>query len=243
MAPPDISLVIPAFNEERFLPRLLDSVAVARGRFAAGGGVLEVIVADNLSSDGTARIAAERGCRVVEVTTRNIGAVRNGGVRAALAPVVATVDADHRLHPDTFVAVARCMASPRIIAGSSGARPERWSLGIAATFAILAPLAFLTGIDTGVVFCRREDFDAVGGYDETKPIAEDVAFLWALKRRGWRRGQRLVRTRDAKVIASMRKFDEHGDWHYFGLFRRVPKLLRRRRLSDGTLAYWYKPKR
>ena len=52
---PRISLVIPAYNEERLLPRLLDTVDAARRRFA---GAVEVIVADNMSSDGTASAAA-----------------------------------------------------------------------------------------------------------------------------------------------------------------------------------------
>ena len=39
-------------------------------------------------------------------------------------------------------------------------------------------------MDTGVVFCRRADFVTVGGYDERRYFAEDVVFLWALKRLG-----------------------------------------------------------
>jgi len=51
VSPPRISLVIPAYNEEKYLPRLLDSVDAARARFA-GRGDVEVIVADNVSTDG-----------------------------------------------------------------------------------------------------------------------------------------------------------------------------------------------
>ncbi len=58
---PRISLVIPAWNEAEFLPRLLDSVDVARERFASGPEEVEVIVADNGSTDGTGALARERG--------------------------------------------------------------------------------------------------------------------------------------------------------------------------------------
>ena len=236
---PRIALVIPAYNEERLLPRLLDTVDAARRRFA---GAVEVIVADNMSTDGTAHIARERGCTVVTATIRNIGAVRNAGIRASTGAIVATVDADHRVHPDTFSEIDRLMHDPRVIAGSSGARPERWSLGIAATFALLLPVVWLLKIDTGVVFCRREDFAAVGGYDENRPVAEDVMFLLALRRLGRSRGQRLVRARRAKVIGSMRKFDEHGDWHYFRWLPKTPRMMKNR-VSDRFLAYWYRPDR
>jgi glycosyltransferase involved in cell wall biosynthesis len=242
-ATPHISLVIPAFNEAAYLPRLLDSIDVARQRYAGRGGTdVEVVVADNLSTDGTADLAAARGCRVVEVATRNIGAVRNGGVRGSSGAIVATVDADHRVHPNTFLAIDEMMRNPRIIAGSSGAWPERWSLGIAATFAMLVPVVWLMKIDTGVVFCRREDFEAVGGYDEARPVAEDVAFLLALRRLGKGRGQRLARARGIKVIGSMRKFDQHGDWHYFRWLPKTPRMMRNR-MSDRFLSYWYKPDR
>ena len=54
---PRISLVIPAFNEEAFLPVLLDSVDHARGRYARGGDAIQIVVADNASTDDTAAIA------------------------------------------------------------------------------------------------------------------------------------------------------------------------------------------
>ena|SRR6266536_3541749 len=66
------SVVIPAFNEEAFLPRLLDSIAVAKAQYSGGAGAIEVIVADNDSTDRTAQVAAERGARVVHVAKRRI---------------------------------------------------------------------------------------------------------------------------------------------------------------------------
>ena len=69
---PRISLVIPAYNEAGFLPRLLDTVAMARGRYDAGPSAVEVIVADNMSTDGTAAMAQSRGCRVATVERRGL---------------------------------------------------------------------------------------------------------------------------------------------------------------------------
>src|SRR5436309_945327 len=77
------SVVVPAFNEEAFLPRLLDSVEVAKSQYSGGPGTIEVIVADNCSTDRTAEVAARRGARVVRVEKRRIAAARNGGARAA----------------------------------------------------------------------------------------------------------------------------------------------------------------
>lgn len=240
-----ITLIIPAFNEAALLPRLLDSVDAARAAFTAGPDAVEVVVADNASTDDTGEIAKARGCNVVRVAQRLIAAARNGGAAVARGEILCFVDADMRIHKETFNEVAIAMARPDVVAGATGIRLERWSVGIALTYATVVPLVVLTGMDTGVVFCRRADFDAVGGYDERRELAEDVAFLWALRRLGKTRRQRLVRLRTVKALASMRKFDEHGDWHYFTqvIPLSVPALLRPAWRTKIAKRYWYPDKR
>jgi glycosyltransferase involved in cell wall biosynthesis len=242
---PRISLVVPAYNEAAYLPRLLDSVERARSLFPGGATAIETIVADNGSTDRTAEIAVAAGCRVVAVATRSIAAARNGGAAAARGETLCFTDADGRIHPRTFLAVERALAGGRRVAGATGVVMERWSPGIAATYVLALPLLWLTGFDSGVVFCRRADFAAVGGYDESLRYAEDVALLRALRRRGRHDGRRLVRLRGVKTIASTRKFDEHGDWHYFG--RMLPlawrMLFRRSEMTEFAERYWYRPGR
>lgn len=202
-------------------------------------------MADNCSTDGTARVAAARGCRVVPVEKRVIAAARNGGARTSFGEILCFVDADMRIHPQTFDAIDRALSTGRIIGGATGVRLERWSAGIAVTYAMIVPWVWLVGIDTGVVFCRREDFFAVGGYDEDRRFAEDVAFLLALKRLSRSHRQRLTRLTSVKALASMRKFDDFGDWHYVTM---MPRLALRLLLNRGTAdefahLYWYQPNR
>jgi glycosyltransferase involved in cell wall biosynthesis len=229
----------------RLLPRLLDSVDAARAAFGPGTGAVEVIVADNASTDRTAEVAAARGCRVVRVERRSIAAARNGGAAEARGEILAFTDADGRVHPRTFTAIDAALADPRVVGGATGVTLERWSPGLAATYGFLLLFVWATGMDTGVVFCRKRDFAAAGGYDATRRYAEDVAFLLALRRLGRASGQRLVRPRGAKATASTRKFDEHGDWHYF---RRMPRLawriiFRRSAMTEFAERYWYPPRR
>lgn len=233
-----ISLVIPAYNEARLLPRLLDSIDAARARYAQD---VQVIVADNASTDTTASIAAARGCEVAPVEKRLIAAVRNAGARLARGETLAFIDADSRIHPDTFSAIDAALARRDVVGGATGVLPDRWSLGIAMTWLLMVPVVLLTRMDAGVVFCRRADFEALGGYDEGRDIAEDVAFLWALKRYGAQRGQKLTRLPQAKAITSMRKFDRHGDWHYFTTVipQGVPAVLRRSMGTKLAQRYWY----
>ncbi len=235
------SLVIPAHNEENYLPRLLDSVDVARESWRRGPAAIEMIVADNLSTDRTATIALERGCRVVRVEERRIASVRNGGAAIAGGEILGFVDADSEVHPETFNAIEDSLATGRVVAGATGVRMERWSLGIAVTWVVFMPMVWLTRMDTGVVFCRKEDFVAIDGYDERRFFGEDVQFLWDLRRVGRKRRQRLARLRGVKALGSTRKFDLHGDWHFLSdLFRLVPKMLWSPRSSnDFANRYWY----
>ncbi len=186
------SVIIPAYNEEKYLPRLLDSIEVARSNYSGGPEAVEVIVADNLSTDRTAEVAAARGARVVTVAKRRIAAARNGGGHAARGEILCFIDADSALHPQTFNAIDQTMSTGRFVGGATGIRLERKSLGLLAAYCGCMTLVVLVGIDTGVVFCRREDFEAVGGYDETRLYAEDVIFPLALRRLGRAKGQRLT---------------------------------------------------
>ena len=171
---PRISLVIPAFNEEQYLPLLLDSINSARQQYEAGSDEVEIIVADNASTDGTADLARTRGCRVVQVEKRAIAAVRNAGARIATGHILAFVDADSQIHPDTFNAIERTLASDRVVVGATTVRYSRTSPSIALTTLVATTLFQLTGLDAGVVFCRRADWQAVGGYNEDRLWLEDA---------------------------------------------------------------------
>lgn len=241
MTDPTISLVIPAFNEEAYLPRLLDTVDVARDQFTHGPEAIEVIVADNCSTDDTASIARDRGCAIATVEKRCIAAVRNGGAALASGDILCFVDADMRIHPETFNAIDTAMITERYVAGATGVRLERLSPGILAAMAVMLPMVWIAGMDTGVVFCRRKDFEKIGGYNEDLYMAEDVKFLLDLRKLGRTRGQKLVRATSAKALSSTRKWDEHGQWHYFRLIAMffVTRFILPHKAQDFIQAYWY----
>src|ERR1700722_13135715 len=122
-----ISLVIPAYNEEAFLPALLQSVEAARQRYVHGADRVEVIVGDNLSTDRTAAIAQEFGYRAVSVEKRCIGAVRNGGASVATGEILCFIDADSRIDPETFNAIDAAMRTCKVSIGATGVVPDRIS--------------------------------------------------------------------------------------------------------------------
>ena len=241
MIAPRFSLVIPAYNEADWLPALLDTVDAARAAYRGGADAIEVIVANNASTDATAAIAEARGCRIANVEKRAIAAARNGGAAIARGGIVCFIDADSRIHANTFNAIDDTLSSGRVIAGATRIKPERWSPGIIMTWLVALPIVYLTGVDAGVIFCRCADFETIGGYDEGLLYAEDIQLLVDLKRLGRTRGQGFRRARGVMAITSTRKFDKHGDWHYFIDMPRVAfwMMFDKNRTEKFTRAYWY----
>jgi glycosyltransferase involved in cell wall biosynthesis len=84
-----IDVVLPCLNEAGALPWLLT-------RMPAG---YRPIVADNGSTDGSARIAAEHGATVVNVPQRGFGAACHAGLQAASSDIVCVMDADGSFDP------------------------------------------------------------------------------------------------------------------------------------------------
>jgi glycosyltransferase involved in cell wall biosynthesis len=87
--PPIITVVIPAYNEERYLAACLQSL-----REQDFSLPFEILVVDNGSTDSTASIAAGFGARVITESQRGVCAARQAGTIAALANIVVSTDAD-----------------------------------------------------------------------------------------------------------------------------------------------------
>jgi peptidoglycan/xylan/chitin deacetylase (PgdA/CDA1 family)/GT2 family glycosyltransferase len=86
---PTISVVIPAYNEENYLPLCLESIK--KQDYAAE---YEVIVVDNASTDNTAKIARDWGAKVVYESKRSPACARQKGAEVATGELIAFIDAD-----------------------------------------------------------------------------------------------------------------------------------------------------
>jgi len=210
------SVVIPAHNEQALIARCLGSVrrAVERDAAVAAGGA-EVVVVANRCTDHTAELAEAAGARVVVDERRNIAAVRNAGVAISTGEVVVTIDADTVMHPDTLVAVERLLASGAHVGGGCSFVPERTSWGIRATMTVGRAAIAMARIGGVVYWCRRADFDAIGGFDQAKLVGEDIDFARRLRRHGATTGRSFTNLSGAPAVVSCRKFDTFGDWHMF----------------------------
>ena len=101
-----ISIVIPAFNEEKFIARSLRKIKAATDAFSELGWGNEIIVCDNNSTDRTADKARAAGARVVFEPVNQISRARNRGAAKASGDWLLFVDADCVVHEDTLTLLA-----------------------------------------------------------------------------------------------------------------------------------------
>ena len=119
----NISVVIPAYNEEKYLGRCL--AALARQTYPAD--LSEIIVVDNGSTDRTAEIARRRGARVVVEPHKGVARARQAGFEAARGEVIASTDADTIVPPFWLARIAAHFQADPTLGAVYG--PVYWSDG------------------------------------------------------------------------------------------------------------------
>ena len=95
-----LTIIIPAFNEEAYLPSTLDSIQTAAAQLRSDSDAeVDTIVVDNNSEDDTAAVAQSKGATVVHEPVQGIARARNAGAHHADGDVLVFVDADVILPP------------------------------------------------------------------------------------------------------------------------------------------------
>jgi glycosyltransferase involved in cell wall biosynthesis len=177
-----ISVVIPAYNAERFLPRCLASV------FAQTLAPYEVIVVDDGSTDGTAQIAEELGATVVRRANGGAAAARNTGVRHATGEWIAMLDADDWWDPRKLALQAAVVGAGTVLV-YTGIRlfDDIGDRGVApATDSAVAMkiLRYQNPISPSSVLVSRLAALSCGGFRESTPTCEDWGLWFRLRSKG-----------------------------------------------------------
>lgn len=213
MSEPTLSVIIPAWNEEKNIPRVVASIRRAAERYKRErGGEVEIIVVDNNSSDRTAEVARSLGVTVVFEPVNNIGKARNAGARAARGKYLAFCDADNEITENLLVLIHDHLEDPRIVGGGTWIEPARRNFKISFFYFLWGLYVRCSGVGVGMMHCRRDDFWSFGGFDESIYAAEDVQLAYDLKKLGRPRGQKFELIRAGWIITSTRKIDQTPFW-------------------------------
>jgi len=152
------------------------------------------------------------GARIVNDGNRNLAKIRNAGARQATGDILVTIDADSRMAPNMLEQIEKALSSGKYIGGGVPIRPERLSMGIFMTG--LIALSFMPGLSAGLFWCYRKDFQAIGGFNESLLVGEDVDFAKRLRAYGKQKHKRFGTLLRTHIVTSCRKFDKFGDWYF-----------------------------
>jgi peptidoglycan/xylan/chitin deacetylase (PgdA/CDA1 family)/GT2 family glycosyltransferase len=232
---PFVSVVIPAYNEETYLPSCLDSIK--RQDYPAE---YEVIVVDNASTDDTAKIARDWGANVVYESRRSPACARQKGAELAKGKIIAFIDADTRAPThwlSTIVWRFLCKPETVVISGpyaySDTSRVAR-IMSYASSFAniitdhlfrrVLRKGGALWGCNFAV---RRSAFWQVGGFDTSIRFYGEEYELSLRLRKAGRAAilPRLFVLTSARRLKRIGVVNQYWNWivNYF------------------TVLFWYKP--
>ncbi len=202
-----VSVVLPAFNEEKLLPAALAAVRASASAFTSRGWAWECVVCDNNSTDGTAAAARAAGATVVFEPVNQIGRARDAGARAATGEWLVFIDADSTPSSALFASIAERIASGRVLGGGSTVELEpgtpRYARFVCGLWNLWSRLA---GWAAGsCVWVEAEAFRAAGGFGTEYYAGEEVFLSRRLKALARRSGRRFVILSDHPLRTSSRK--------------------------------------
>ncbi|MDJ0834849.1 MAG: glycosyltransferase [Gammaproteobacteria bacterium] len=234
----DYSIIVPAYNEAKYLPASLKMIQQAMDSIPLKG---EIIVTDNNSSDNTAELAQQLGARVVFEPVNQISRARNAGARAALGKYLVFVDADTHISPEVLKTALDNLQSGECCGGGAVVTFDH-EINQAQAKALSVWIWISTQFKLGsgcFLYCTKADFDSTGGFSEAVYASEEIWFSRSIKRLKTNRGKTFQIITDYPVISSGRKFE------WFSMWQQTLLLIMLTVFPYGVFsrrfcAFWYK---
>ena len=239
-----ISIIVPAFNEERLLGASLAQIKSASTAFTAIGWDTELIVCDNNSNDNTAEIARTAGATVVFEPINQIGRARNRGASLATGTWLVFVDADSHPSPELFSDVAEQIRTGKCIAGGSTVRLDEhhflaeritglWNL-------ISRSFRYMAG---SFIFCETATFREIGGFSNELFAGEELDLSQRLKKLARESGKKIVILHRHPLVSSARKMRLYTSGELLRFFAKAALHKRRTLTSREEAHLWYDGRR
>lgn len=239
-----ISVIIPAFNEERLISETLRQVKAATAAFARRAWETEIIVCDNNSTDGTAELARAGGAVVVFELVNQIARARNRGAATAVGDWLIFVDADSHPSVELFIEVADQIQGGRCLAGGCTVRLEgHYPVGdlISRLWNSISRVGKL--LAGSFIFCEATAFRQVEGFNNELFAAEEIDLSRRLKQVARERKKRIVILRRHPLLTSGRKMHLYTAREHFRFLLKVV-LSRKKVLSNRDACNtWYDGRR
>jgi GT2 family glycosyltransferase len=181
-----ISFVVPVRNDAAHLKVCLASIMAD----VSSRDSVEVLVADNGSSDNSAETARAAGARVLTLPGLSVAEIRNRAAQEAHGEFLAFVDADHQIAPGWIRSALETLTRAGVVAAGAPYHPPidgTWVQRMYDTFRDHAEgVGDVEWLGSGNLIVAREAFLAVGGFDAALVTCEDVDLCQRLRARGGR---------------------------------------------------------
>ena len=237
-----LSIVVPAFNEERLLPGALQHIREGLAVCAQRGWRGEVIVCDNNSTDRTAEVARAAGAQVVFEPVNQIARARNAGAKAASGDWLLFVDADSSPSPRLFLDMLQAIETGRCVGGGATIALPGAPLAARAWVGAWNVLSRTARWAAGsFLFCEAAAFRAIGGFNEELYAAEEIDFSRRLKVRFPE--QAFVILHRHPLVTSGRKAELYTAREHLAFLWRMLTRGRRALRSRDACSVWYDGRR
>ena len=239
-----VSIVIPAFNEERLIGETLRQVRAASASFTRLGWETETIVCDNNSTDRTAEIARESGAKVVFEPENQIARARNSGAAAATGDWLIFVDADSHPSPELFAEVAEQIQGGRCLAGGVTVRLDHDSLVARCGLRLWNGLSRWRRLLAGsFIFVEALAFRKIGGFSQEMYVAEELDLSLRLQALAREQRREIVILHQHPLLTSARKLHLYTIREHLGFLLRAAFNRRRTLGSREACGPWYDGRR
>jgi glycosyltransferase involved in cell wall biosynthesis len=240
MSRPKISVIIPAYNEERLLPGCLDSIM----NLDYDKELIEIIVVDNGSTDRTREIAESYGAKVIRDDSKNVSGLRNLGVRESSGDIIAFVDADCVVSKDWLQKAAVYFDDLNIAAWGSPPTIPKDATWVQKTWYIVrqkdAKIHDVDWLESMNLFVRKEKFNSIGGFNESLVTCEDVDFSYRLKAHGSIISNNRIEVIHFGEAATIRQFMRKEIWRGHGNLRGILNHgLKKRELPSISIPIYF----
>jgi glycosyltransferase involved in cell wall biosynthesis len=239
-----ISVVVPAYNEEKLLGECLRCIRRAQEVFLEARWETELIVCDNNSTDQTAELARAEGARVVFEPFNQISRARNRGASVAVGDWLVFIDADSYPSPALFLDVVAAIRTDHYLGGGatvSMKTPKMWAAGFLRLWNALSRCQ--RWVAGSFVFCETTAFRALGGFSEELFISEEIDFSIRLKRHARARGKRVTILSKHPLRTSPRKLHLYSPRDYLWVVWKAVCQGKRVLRDRANCAPWYDGRR
>jgi glycosyltransferase involved in cell wall biosynthesis len=239
-----ISVIVPAYNEEKLLAGSLRSVQASLVAFARLGWETELIVCDNNSTDRTAERARAAGAMVVHEPVNQIGRARNCGAQAATGDWLMFIDADSHPSPELFGAVAAEIQTGRHLAGGCLMQMDAGNFTARLGVQVWNLISRITRWAAGAfIFCEANAFRRVGGFNLELYISEEIDLSQRLQKLGRETGKGMVIIRRPPLVTSARKLQLYSLAEILAFLTKVVFRPRRTMKDRAACQPWYDGRR